>query len=530
MRNTTPLALLLALFLGLLSCKKAIVEKDGDSFRISMLPLPEVEFNTFRVKGTLDVRNVNGEIQYGLLVGKSVNPTIENATHILLGKANASVDFTKELNGLDTGTVYYVRAYGKIGDMIEYSANQQISKVSPQIKMPDSTLNYGRNFTFSTNITAIGENAKIQLTLNGLPVAIKSIASTSLGLVFTAEPPNNLIDGEVSLNLIVDNISIRYSKKLNLLSGMWKDLPDLPFENYGFAYNAEKILVGDWIYNNMIISGTATEFSKFNYKTGQRVKLTPLAGGFVYQKGAIISIGDQIHFICGERAGNYQSWVVTKVHYVYNISTDSWIKEADFPGEERRTPVFGVIGNKIYVGLGVNSGTISMPKNTFHQDMWSYDPSTKVWQKLTDFPDAGGRMLQANFVIGSKLYFTAGVAKSGNQNISSKDTWGYDVASNQWAKKAPFPGKAEVLFANFTIGGYGYVGMGESMGYNSYNGKNLENAMYRYEPNANRWQRVSNGYQLVSDPFSASNGSIGLIGGGTDANSDYTPQLYYFTP
>lgn len=522
--------ILLAIFLGLFSCKKAIIEKDGDSFRISMLPLPEEEFNTFRVKGTIEVRHVNDGIQYGILIGKSVNPTIGNAVNIPLGETSSSVDFSKEINDLDTGSVYYVRAYGKSGERIEYSSNQQISKVSPQIKLADTTLNYGRSFTFSTNITTIGASSKVQVLLNGAPAVIQSISKTFSGFVFTAELPANLAVGNVSLNLVIDKLSIAYPKKLNLLTGIWKILSDMPFENYGFAYNSEKILVGDWIYNNMIISGTATEFSKYNYKTGQWVKLTPLAGGYMYQKGAIVAIGNQIHFICGDQAGNYQSSSTTKVHYIYNISTDTWSKEADFPGEERRTPVFGVMDGKIYVGLGVNWGTASVPKNINHQDMWSYDPSTKAWQKLADFPDAAGRTLQANFVIGSKLYFTGGAMKSGYQSLASKETWSYDAVSNRWSKKAPFPGKAEVLFANFTIAGYGYVGMGESLTYNSYSGKNLENAMYKYDPNADSWLRASNGYRLVSSPFSASNGTIGLIGGGMDATSVYQPQLYSFTP
>lgn len=522
--------ILLVIFLGLFSCKKAIIEKDGDSFRISMLPLPEEEFNTFKVKGTLEVRNVNDEIQYGILIGKNVNPTIGNAVNIPLGTTSNSVDFSKVISDLDTGSVYYVRAYGKSSEQTEYSSNQQISKVSPQIRLADSTLNYGRSFTFSTNITNISTNSKVLVLLNGTPVPIKSILNTFSGFVFTAEVPDNLSVGNASLSLVIDKLSIPYPKKLNLLPGLWKKLSNLPFENYGFAYNSEKILVGDWIYNNMIISGTATEFSKYNYKTGQWVKLTPLAGGYMYQKGAIVALDNQIHFICGDQAGNYQSSSTTKVHYIYNISTDSWSKEADFPGEERRTPVFGVINGKIYIGLGVNWGTASVPKSIYHQDMWSYDPSTKTWQKLANFPDVAGRTLQANFVIGSKLYFTGGAVKSGYQNLASKETWSYDAVGNQWSKKAPFPGKAEVLFANFTIAGYGYVGMGESLTYNSYSGKNLENAIYKYNPDADNWLRVSNGYQLVSTPFSASNGTVGLIGGGMDASSDYQPQLYSFTP
>ena len=523
--------LLLAILLGCFSCKKNDVEKiDGDSYRISMLPFPAGAFNTFKATGTLEVRRTNGDIQYGLLIGKVLNPTVGNAIQIPLGTARGSVDFTKEIKDLDTGSVYYVRAYGKSGEIIEYSANQQISKVSPQLKLADTTLNYGRSFTFTTNIATIGESSKVQILLNDIPAVIKSISSTFSGLVFTAELPDNLPAGQVSLNLVVDKLSIPFPKKLTLLSGVWKTLSDLPFQDYGFASNSEKILVGDWIYNNMIVSGTATEFSKYNYKTGQWIKLTPLAGGYMYQKGAIVVFGDKIHFICGDQTGNYQPAITSKAHYVYNISSDSWNKEADFPGEERRTPLYGVIGGKIYMGLGVNFGSSSAPKNNYHQDMWSYDPATKIWQKLTDFPDIAGRLSQANLVLASKIYLTAGMVKSGYQTISSKETWCYDPVGNQWSKKAPFPGKGEMLFANFTIQNYGYVGMGESASYNSYYGKNLEGGMYRYDPIADRWLQVSSGYELLSRPFSASNGIIGFVGGGMNASSDYQSKLYYFTP
>src|SRR5687768_9813140 len=113
---------LLLLNFVFLSCKKTSIEHiEGDSFRISILPTKTEGFDNFKITGTLDVRNAANDVEYGLLVAKTINPTPENAIKYKIGSSRNSIDFIYQLSGLDTGAVYYVRAYGISNNKTEYS-------------------------------------------------------------------------------------------------------------------------------------------------------------------------------------------------------------------------------------------------------------------------------------------------------------------------------------------------------------------------------------------------------------------------
>lgn len=521
----------------ILSCKKTSFEKiEGDSFRISILPVNSTSFNQFKIMGTLDIRKVSGDLEYGLVVSKSINPTLESGQKYVLGKSKSSVDFTRELTGLDTGSVYFVRAYGIGNNKPEYSANQIIGKMSPQITWVDNILNYGRTFSIFTNISSLSPNVSVKIFLNTTEIAFKSISPTNVGIGLTASLTNKLAPGEYTLSMLIDNLKIVYPKKLTLFEGTWQQLDDLPIDNGGVLPSADYFVNGDWIYTYGTGQGgitTRTLFNKYNYKTKERITLTPFDDIFRLDKAAVMQEGDNIHFITGEKTASFQNSTVTKGHYVYHTVTDSWTTEADFPGEARKNAISIVANNKLYVGMGYDPGIISVRGNIDYADMYSYDLTTKLWKKVADFPQSTGRLFNASFAIGSKLYITAGAIESGGlfgSSIATKETWCYDTTIDQWSRKADYPGKGEIMFNNFSIGSYGYVGMGQSITYSSYYGKNFDLHFFKYDPAANRWNEVSSTNQGISKPMSGSNNTQGFYGAGGDANGASNKTFYIFTP
>lgn len=310
---------------------------------------------------------------------------------------------------------------------------------------------------------------------------------------------------------------------------------DLPPDNNSIYAPSDRFISGDWVYTYKIVSGTnKVEFDKYNFKTAEKISLTPLNNLYRLESPAIVQQGAFIHFIGGNQIGDTPNGISKKSYYVYNTISDSWVKEADFPAGARKSAISTLVNNKLYVGLGYNQGIVNISTNIYYNDLWSYDLITKEWTKMADFPSSDGRVFGASFTIGSKLYMTCGaVAKNGvASQAATKELWCYDTTTNQWTKKANYPGKGEILFANFSIGNYGYVGMGETATYDSYYGKKIDRQFFKYDPNADRWTEVSN-FNFnpgISKAVSGSNGVIGIVGGGTDQNSTATNSLYIFVP
>ena len=511
-------------------------EIEGDSFRISILPVNSAQFNEFKIQGTLDIRKVSADVEYGLIVGRSINPTIENGQKYILGTASSSVDFIRELKGLDTGSVYYVRAYGKGKFKSEYSANQIIGKVSPQILNADLTLNYGRDFAFTTNIAALNPKSSVKIFLNQTQVPVKSISGSNMGKAFITSFTNQLTPGEYTLSVIIDDLKLTYPKKLRLFEGTWQQVENMPLENGDNLRAADYFVGGDWIYTYGTGQGgfaTSAVFTKYNYKTSEKVTLTPFDPTFRIDKAAILQAGTNIHFITGERTSPFQNASITKGHCVYQTTTDSWTNEAEFPGAERKNAVSVMANNKLYVGMGYKPMVINISAEIGYTDMYAYDLQSKLWKKVSDFPKREGRIFSGTFVIGDKLYITGGAVLPATLNgntVGTKETWCYDTSTDQWSRKADYPGKGVISFNSFSIGAFGYVGMGESLSYDSYLGRNVDNHFFRYDPASNAWTEVSAPVQLISNPLSGSNGSAGLFGAGRTPESGSNTSLHIFTP
>jgi hypothetical protein len=517
----------LGIVLFLLSCTKKEIENiQADSFRVSILPANNVAFNQNQFSSSLDVRQSSGTIEYGLVAGKTINPTIDHDNVFKVGTANSSTDFTQVLSNLDTGVVFYVRAYGKSATAIQYSANQVISKLSPALTIGNNTLQYGQTCYIGTNFVAPASLNTPVLRLNNTPITQVTFTTTNNSFAISFVPPSTLPPGKYTLSVDIGGVSVVYPRQITLLEGTWTTLSSLLPINYSSYSIPDRFVIGDWIYTSQA-PGFVPSLSKYNYQTGVTQNLTSLTLAKITQGATIVQIGNDVHWLCGELIGTGSpSRPVTNSYMIYHTTTDTWSQETTFPGNGRRDGVVMQAGNNLYYGLGWNPSVIVGTTYTYYNDFWVYDLVNKNWQQLPDYPGTG-KAGRASFTIGGKLYVVCG--DSGHSS-AVKETWCYDPGTNQWSRKADYPGSGWMNMLTFSIGGFGYTGMGETSTYNSYYGRNIFPDIYKYDSAADKWSVVSNFGGNLIQPVVGNLGSSILVAVGVDANTNPSRLIRYFTP
>jgi N-acetylneuraminic acid mutarotase len=192
----------------------------------------------------------------------------------------------------------------------------------------------------------------------------------------------------------------------------------------------------------------------------------------------------------------------------YNASTQTWMQKANFPNGGRYHGVSFSIGNKGYIGLGINTSLV------LFNDFWEWDQANNIWTQIANFPGIA-RSGASGFSIGKKGYVICGY---GNSNATNEFwEWDGDISSptyNVWSRKADFPGASRVKAVSFSIGKKGYVGTG------SYTKDFWEWDGDTASPTYNTWTQKADfggGYRGWATGFSC--GLKAYIGLGTDGSN-----------
>ncbi len=188
--------------------------------------------------------------------------------------------------------------------------------------------------------------------------------------------------------------------------------------------------------------------------------------------------------------------------YQYVADKDQWRYKTKFPGKHRSDFVTFSIGSKAYIGSGNNNEFTSgaetgksFYENRPERDFWEYNPSTNQWTQKADFP--GENIASAtSFTINNKGYVTVGYYDDPNydyennyyeDHIYSRQLWEYDPLTDQWLRKADFPGGTRRGAASIGFDRKGYLGGGN---------KGMEgNPVYgfwTYDPVADSWTEKAN--------------------------------------
>ena len=291
----------------------------------------------------------------------------------------------------------------------------------------------------------------------------------------------------------------------------WSKLPRIPYAGYtktdtiagtyygiGFSINNIGFVLGQQTYSVRDEFEDTNALWMFDVTTQKWVKRASFPGGNLIEQSAFV-IGDNAYVIVG-----------TSV-YRYNQPADKWYPMNTFPGPPRLLATAMSINGKGYLGLGDNTST---PYFNRLNDWWQYDPTSDHWTPAATF---GGeaRDQAGGFAIDGKGYVFMGSISS---EIYLTTVWMYDPVANKWTQKQNFPGSARggELAANVTIGGAN-VGM-MAGGYNS----NVGLAdFWEYKPSTDSWVEIGSipgGPRAQEACFALSNSFFMVDDGGVAYN------------
>lgn len=189
-----------------------------------------------------------------------------------------------------------------------------------------------------------------------------------------------------------------------------------------------------------------------------------------------------------------------------------WFQQADFGGIARHRTTCLPLGNKIYMGLGHYNGA---GPNILFDDWWEYDPAANAWTQKASY--LGGECYHAAaFAIDDIGYVGTGrTSASGNTLV--QDFFKYEPTTNTWTQLTDFPGTARRGGVGFSIGNYGYMGIGSDA-----------SDMYRYNPANNQWVQIASvpgGNRMSAVAFSI--GNSGYVGTGELSSTGMASTDFY---
>jgi hypothetical protein len=157
----------------------------------------------------------------------------------------------------------------------------------------------------------------------------------------------------------------------------------------------------------------------------------------------------------------------------------------------------------------------------FSPPLDSQPPNT--WIQKANFSGVG-RASSVAFSMGGKGYIGIGEDMYGNEY---NDFWEYDTITNSWTQKANVGGGVRSRAIGFSIGSKGYIGIGAG-GTGNFSWKN---DLWEYDPTTNTWTQKANFEGTVRlDAVGFSIGSYGYIGTGQGEHGSYNKEFWQYDP
>lgn len=226
-----------------------------------------------------------------------------------------------------------------------------------------------------------------------------------------------------------------------------------------------------------------------------------------------VNFGRKTGKICVNLYNNGEQVSVDSCLEVNFDVSNRWCREMDFKGGKRGIAFCFSIGNKGYLGSGIDNLAAK------YNDLWEFDPAENTWTQKRSFVGAA-RIAAVAFSIGNKGYM--GTGSTGLADL--KDFWEYDPSTNQWSVKDSVPGLARKYAFGFSIGNKGYIGSGGS-GIGSY----LQSDFYEYDPATGHWTSKADVAKREGGAgFSI--GNKGYLGMGRDGTGSIHNELWEYDP
>lgn len=317
----------------------------------------------------------------------------------------------------------------------------------------------------------ISEN---EVKIGGIKADIDKIIEDTI----IASVPFNAKIGLNEISLKVNNKNF-LSDVLIFIKNPWSSIENI--QNF-YRAGAIGFSIGETGYVGLGVNTKSTmiyeaynDLWKYNADTKEWIQCADLPS-MKRQNSVGFSIGSKGYVCLGHSGGS----IFFNDLYEYDPADNTWTKKSDFPGKSRRSAFCIVIGNKAYIGSGFEGDL------TVLYDFWEYDPSSDKWTKLADFPIETG-YCGVGFGSNTKGYFGLG-NKISQVPFAKNGFWEYDPLANTWTRLADFPGSERVRALGFSIGSFGYIGLGRKIS-NYYD--TVLNDFWRYDIKNNIWIRMA---------------------------------------
>ena len=221
-------------------------------------------------------------------------------------------------------------------------------------------------------------------------------------------------------------------------------------------------------------------------------------------------------------AGFNGNAILSSDFWAYDPVADTWTQKASFPGKRRYTVVGFSISGKGYVTTGSDS-TLEVAAKDFN-DLWEYDPAVDQWTQKASLP-AMPRAGAVGFSIGSYGYVGLGITDS---NITMhKDFWRYDPGTDSWTQMADFGGSPRENAVAFVLLGKAYVTTGDTLGGRCSRDKDV----WQYDPANNAWvQKADFGGAARTYAVATAADSFAIVGTGKNDTTRFMKDLWKYNP
>jgi N-acetylneuraminic acid mutarotase len=191
--------------------------------------------------------------------------------------------------------------------------------------------------------------------------------------------------------------------------------------------------------------------------------------------GAFLQAADnKLFYGLGSESGTSN---LQKDLWMYDEVTGVWTQKANYVGAARYNTESFVLGGALYVGMGMNSSSIDF------SDLYKYDISTNTWTASVSFPKANYRRFSV-FVYNGNAYFVGGQVNTSNSSVEL-----YRFSGSAWTQLTSIPGDPRADPITFVIGGKAYVGSGEKIVNGSYYTANKE--FFEYDIASDTWKKLA---------------------------------------
>ena len=224
----------------------------------------------------------------------------------------------------------------------------------------------------------------------------------------------------------------------------WSQVASMPV----VRASACAVTIGNKAYAGLGINiiGHLKDWYEFDPLLNSWTQKTNIPGQSRYGSSAFV-VGTTAFICCGNTGSATGPFLNTVVSY--NAATDSWNQQMSlFPGGARYGGRGATINNKGYIFGGTNGSQFN--------DMWEYTPSTDSWIKQTDYPDTA-RNYASVFTFENMVVCGNGVNLGG----FAETFYGFVPGANFWLPLPAMPsGEGRWGAGTFSNGGRAFVAWG----------------------------------------------------------------------